>query len=509
MGVDTWKGDAQAGLYGEEVLRELKEHHDGLYGSFSKLVVGRFEEAAKGVKEGAVDLLHIDGMHGYEAVRGDFEKWLPKMSSRGVMLLHDTQERGEGFGVWRLWQEIAKRYRHFEFTHGHGLGVVGVGEELGVFGEFLEWGERDPEGVRSLFGTLGARMELRRGVRDKLPAIGMRKRAAEVLRGMEGDESLRRELMDLVERPRSVSVVVPTQNGGERFGKLLEGVKGQVFNGWLEMVVVDSGSGDRTAEWARGMGARVTEIMPEEFNHGMTRNRGIRESGGEIVILLTQDAVPAPGLVAAMVKNFEDERVAGVVGRQMAREEHGALVGWRVCEWATGREERRVAEITDREACEGMTAREKHWLCVFDNVCAALRRSVWEEMPFEASDFGEDLAWGKRVLEAGWRIVYDPEARVEHSHNRSPRYEYRRTYMGHAMLLKLFGMEGMRRERVGPEMMREMIRDWGVVWREEPGVGRKIWWMMKVPVLACARVLGAYHGGRDAKAGRVVRQEGI
>jgi hypothetical protein len=128
--VDTWRGDAHAGYYGEDVFQELSRYHDARYGAFSRLVRSTFDEAVQHFPDAGVDLLHVDGCHSYEAVAHDFTTWRPKLSEQAVVLFHDTNVREGDFGVWRLWSELRSGYAHFEFLHSHGLGVLGVGSDL-------------------------------------------------------------------------------------------------------------------------------------------------------------------------------------------------------------------------------------------------------------------------------------------------------------------------------------------------------------------------------------------
>lgn len=127
--VDTWQGDEHAGEYGDEVFLPLLDYHQRNYADFSSLMRMRFEEAVEYFDDGTVDVLHIDGLHTYEAVRGDFETWKPKLSKRAVVLFHDINVRERGFGVWKYWEEMRTQYPSFAFTHTHGLGVLLVGPE--------------------------------------------------------------------------------------------------------------------------------------------------------------------------------------------------------------------------------------------------------------------------------------------------------------------------------------------------------------------------------------------
>ena len=127
--VDHWQGDEHAGFFGEEVFEQVRAHNDAQYSGFSRLVRSDFDDALAHFSDASIDLLHIDGLHTLEAVRHDFESWLPKLSERGVVLLHDSNVRERGFGVFRLVEELRGIHPCFEFTHGHGLAVLGVGHK--------------------------------------------------------------------------------------------------------------------------------------------------------------------------------------------------------------------------------------------------------------------------------------------------------------------------------------------------------------------------------------------
>jgi len=152
--VDTWEGDDHAGHYDNDVYKAVVAAH-AHYRDFAYLLRMTFDKAHALSETDDIDLLHIDGLHTYEAVKHDFETWLPKMSKQGVIIFHDTAEVKDDFGVWRLWAEISSKYPSANFMHGHGLGILLVGDEVKKdMRRFVR--DKNFDGYEHLFQVVGA-----------------------------------------------------------------------------------------------------------------------------------------------------------------------------------------------------------------------------------------------------------------------------------------------------------------------------------------------------------------
>lgn len=239
-----------------------------------------------------------------------------------------------------------------------------------------------------------------------------------------------------------VSVVIPTLNGGARFCELLEMIFAQRLDHAFEVLCVDSGSTDGSPEFAAKRGARVYSIDRNSFNHGLTRNLGIQKAKGEFIALTVQDALPQDDQwLAALVESIEeDEENAASYSRQIPREDCNPIIKDRLMNWSASRVEREVQSLPEDQKLADLDPMARLKIISFDNVSSCLRRSVWDQIPFSARNFGEDVAWAHSVIQAGYNIVYTPRSAIIHSHNNSVLYEFKRIYSDHQNLNRLIGL---------------------------------------------------------------------
>lgn len=305
-----------------------------------------------------------------------------------------------------------------------------------------------------------------------------------------------------------VSIVILTLNAGPGFEALLRNISTQEGDFDRDILVVDSGSTDGTDDLARRYGAIVYQVPKAEFDHGATRNLGISLSGGEYVALIVQDAVPVDERwLATMVENLErDERVAGVYSRQVPRPDASVLTRVLVNNsLGTAGLERQEQFAETSEQYHKMPPMKRRRLAAFDNVSSCLRRSVWDKCPFEKTNFGEDLRWGKRVVESGYKIVYEPRSAVFHSHDRGLMYDLRRYYVNQRILLELFGL------RLVPNLIRLFLTIsrsslylYRLLRQDEEAVAKGVLWSMLLAVkYAVTAQFGNYLGARSESLARL------
>lgn len=226
---------------------------------------------------------------------------------------------------------------------------------------------------------------------------------------------------------RSVSVLVPTWQGIAFLERQLEALARQEMAIPWDFLAVDSSSTDGTWELLGRFSERFPvpfrrhRIHPLEFDHGDTRNLLAARTSGDLLVYLTQDAIPlGDRWLATLASNFEDPAVAAAYCRNVPRPDADFLTRLFSANDPGYDAGRRVARIEDRHGYELMTPQDRRILCNFNDVASAIRREIWERHPFPRTSFGEDVLMARAILEAGHDVVYDDRAEVEHSHDYAP-----------------------------------------------------------------------------------------
>jgi len=211
----------------------------------------------------------------------------------------------------------------------------------------------------------------------------------------------------------AVSILIRTKNEERYIGKTLDAIFSQTYKNF-EVLIVDSGSTDRTLEAAKKYPVKLYEIKPEDFTFGYALNYGFERANGNYVICLSAHALPeSENWLETIIPNFADDNVAAVMCNTLP---------WPDCNPFDRRGLLKKFSIPKQEIKEGPPF-------VFGNYSSAIRRAVWEKIPFdEALSYGEDQDWIKKVRELKYKIIYEPEAKVYHSHNETLKQIYRRFY---------------------------------------------------------------------------------
>ncbi len=291
-------------------------------------------------------------------------------------------------------------------------------------------------------------------------------------------------------------VVLPVRDGGPRLRELLGALAVQDLPGGLEIVALDSGSRDGSRDALATAGARIIEVPGGSFDHGETRNLGVRAARAEVVLFLSQDAVPRDSNYARCLVDAlkADPRLVGAFARQAPRPEADPLTRRDLARWVAAQPSRRTVVVEDPGWFDALPPLERYELCAFDNVASAVRREVLLRHPFAPARFGEDIEWGQRLLRLGYGLAYVPEAVVVHSHARSARSLYRRNYLGHRTLSRLFGLRAIPdRRHLARAALARAAADLVLLWRE--GAPARLW--LAAPWQALAAALGQYRGARD------------
>lgn len=220
----------------------------------------------------------------------------------------------------------------------------------------------------------------------------------------------------------NLAVIVPTYNGGELWREWLACFLQQTMAD-VQLLVIDSSSGDGTVARVREMGLEPITISPRDFNHGGTRNLAVRHiKDADVLLFLTQDALlVSPLALSEIIVPFQDPDVAAVCGRQLPHHDANPLATHaRLFNYPGESRIKSAADIAEL----GLK------VAFMSNSFAAYRRDVFEKLGGfpENTILAEDMYMASKMILAGYKVAYCAEATVRHSHNYTLWEEFRRYF---------------------------------------------------------------------------------
>jgi glycosyltransferase involved in cell wall biosynthesis len=237
--------------------------------------------------------------------------------------------------------------------------------------------------------------------------------------------------------PARVSVIIPTRDAGDEFDYVLRRITQQEGVGEIELVVIDSGSRDRTVDIARSYTQKVFQIPPEEFHHARTRNLGAEKATGDFLAFTVQDAVPVGNnWLYKLIRPVYEERASAVSARQIPRADADLFASWSY--WThninyLGYHRDHTSDNLSPEDFDDLAPQAKRVNASLDSVCLGIRKKIFDSYRFNA-DYAEDVELGVRLLKGGHSLMFQSSNAVIHSHNRQAIYFFKRSYIDAANL---------------------------------------------------------------------------
>ncbi|MCA9374711.1 glycosyltransferase [Candidatus Dojkabacteria bacterium] len=238
------------------------------------------------------------------------------------------------------------------------------------------------------------------------------------------------------------TICLPVFNGEANLDKWFEAILGQTTGFEYDILIVDSGSKDRSVgiikKWQKQSRIKVSliEIPNIEFSHGHTRNFMVDHSNSEILVFTVQDALP---LNNSWLKRLDDAfevdpKIGAVFGRHIANL-NAHPISMRYIDKTFEQYRKNVESLASAVSKNGVIyynnpSEIKNWdkFLAFSNVNAAYRREVIKKIRFAEIDFAEDRQFVKDAIKDGYFVGYVPDAVVYHSHDFNLKFTFKKTF---------------------------------------------------------------------------------
>ena len=301
-----------------------------------------------------------------------------------------------------------------------------------------------------------------------------------------------------------VSIILLTKNAERYLDEVLQAIFQQKCDFSFEVIQIDSGSRDDSLCIAENYPVRIIQIPPESYNHGRTRNLGMQESDpeSEFAVYLTQDATPLNeywlnNLIQPML---EDNKAAGAFSRHVPRAESSVSPVRQLVQLTqTGSHERLEKQMP---ASQEEYEENRIFYVWFSNTSSSIRKEVGEKFPFKEVDFAEDAVWADEVIQAGYKIIFEPSSAVIHSHDYNLIEQFRQNVDHQRAMYRLFQPKYLRNGRTWLKQYAGIpLQSWkdyqftiDSPYFRDIGWRRKIWGIIRSPFWYFATITGGMVG---------------
>ncbi len=254
---------------------------------------------------------------------------------------------------------------------------------------------------------------------------------------------------------RTIDVIIPTYRSDDKLNQLLIMLYHQTVkpNKVIILHTEEYPGQEQLLPEIADSNVKVFPVRKEDFDHGGTRKFGVAQSEADIVMLMTQDAIPENEyLIEKLLEPYEDPLVTATYARQLPDEKTNFLE--RYIRSFNYPKTSRVKSLEDFDKL-GI----KTFFC--SDVCATYKKSIYQSLGgfVDKTIFNEDMILAAGMIRAGYRVAYAGEARVIHSHNYSYLQQFTRNFdlgVSHNQYLEVF--YGTKSESEGLKMIKSAIQ---------------------------------------------------
>lgn len=212
-----------------------------------------------------------------------------------------------------------------------------------------------------------------------------------------------------------ISIIIPFKDQLKQLNNCIQGILNQEIALSFEIIILDSSESSMQNEIEQ-LSSKINyfRILPNSFNHGITRNQGVNFAKGDVLVFTVQDSIPVDRFwLANLIKPLIDNNLDAICGKQISNPNENTNPIW----WfrPIDKPTIRYVEIDSTEFCK-LSSEDKLKYTVWDNVNAAYSKKSLLNIPFRNMMFGEDAQWAVDALGSDFRLAYTSFSVVYHDH---------------------------------------------------------------------------------------------